>query len=113
MPVSDPRLASQIAAPGEEPVFFDDLGCLRDFLEQNGAPPGAVAYVADHRTASWARAAAAVYSRCPSLDTPMGSHLIAHGTAASRDEDAPARSCDRVPASELFRSGPPDGRKGG
>jgi len=30
MAVSDPRFAAQLAAPGEEPRFFDDLGCLRD-----------------------------------------------------------------------------------
>ncbi len=78
MPVSDAHLAAQLAAPGEETKFFDDIGCLRDFLEQN-APPRTetVAYVADHRTEAWIRASAAVFSRCPALETPMGSHLIA------------------------------------
>ena len=32
MPVSDASLASQLVAPGEEPKFFDDIVCLRDFL---------------------------------------------------------------------------------
>ena len=40
MPVSDPRLAAQLAAPGEEPVFFDDIGCLRDFLREHAPDAG-------------------------------------------------------------------------
>ncbi len=116
MPVSDARLAAQIAAPGEEPRFFDDIGCLRDSLKQGARPPsGAVSYVADHRTGAWVRAGAAVYSRCPSLETPMGSHLMAHADPASRGADPAARGCAPVSAGEIFgHDGPPDGtRKGG
>ena len=36
MPVSNAKLAAQLAAPGEEPRFFDDIGCLRDFLAKAG-----------------------------------------------------------------------------
>ena len=114
MPVSDAHLAAQLAAPGEEPAFFDDIGCLRDFLKQGGeGPAGAVAYVADHRTGDWARAARATYSRCPAVETPMGSHLIAHADAASRDADAAARGCAVESATAVFGTGPPDGRKRG
>jgi copper chaperone NosL len=113
MPVSDARLAAQLAAPGEEPKFFDDIGCLREFLKQ-GDPlrAGAVAYVADHRTGAWVRASVATFSRCPALETPMGSHLIAHADADSRDDDPAARACAAVPAMDILGpSGPPDGRK--
>lgn len=111
MVVSDARFASQLAAPREEPRFFDDLGCLRDWLRANPRPPrSAVAYVADHRTKAWVRAAAAVYTRVPAVDTPMGSHLLAHQDAASRLADASAARGAPVPASELFGpTGPPDG----
>ena len=30
MSISDIHTAAQLAAPGEEPKFFDDVGCLRD-----------------------------------------------------------------------------------
>ncbi len=115
MPVSDARLAAQVAAPGEEPTFFDDIGCLRDFLKQeHPRRAGAVAYVADHQTGEWVRAAGAAYSRCPSLETPMGSHLIAHADAASREADAAAHACAAVPITDIFgRSGPPDGKNKG
>ena len=110
MAVSDARLASQLVAPGELPRFFDDLGCLGDFLKAGKAPAGTTAFVADHRTKAWVRADRAVYTRVPGLETPMGSHVIAHADAAARDADPDARTGQPVSAAELFgRSGAPVG----
>lgn len=111
MIVSDRRFAAQLAAPGEEPKFFDDLGCLRGYLESRPRlPPGSVAFVADHRTRAWVRAAQAQYTRLPSLETPMAGHLIAHADAASRARDPAAAGGQQVAAVELFGpAGPPDG----
>jgi copper chaperone NosL len=111
MPVSDASLASQLVAPGEEPRFFDDIVCLRGFLA-GSSPTGrrSVAYVADHRTRAWVRASAAVFTRSK-LETPMGSHWIAHAGAASRDADPAAAAGANVPAREIFgAAGPPDAR---
>ena len=38
----DTRFAAQLVAPGEEPVFFDDLGCLTHYRRRSGdaLPPG-------------------------------------------------------------------------
>jgi copper chaperone NosL len=112
MAVSDPSVAAQLVAAYEEPLFFDDLGCLRDHLKAaRERPRGAVAYVADHRTRAWVRAASAVYTRQPGLATPMESHLIAHADAASRDQDPAARGGEAVALADIFGpAGPPDGR---
>ncbi len=107
MSVSSAVFASQLVAPGELPRFFDDLGCLADHLKAGKAPAGAVAYVADHRTKAWVRADRAVYTRVPGLETPMGSHVIAHADAASRDGDEDARTGAPVTLSELFGPGGP------
>jgi copper chaperone NosL len=111
MAISDPRTAAQLVAPLQDPVFFDDIGCLRDYLRQSGAPhPGDVAYVADHRTGDWVPAAAATYTRAPALDTPMGSHLIAHADSASRAGDPASAGGSPVETTDLFGpGGPPDG----
>src|SRR5215831_16199969 len=106
MPVSDARLAAQLVAPGEEPKFFDDIGCLRDFLAGNAPGGGGAAYVADHRTKQWVRASSAVYTRA-AIATPMGSHWIAHATASSRDADPAARDGADVPVREIFGPGGP------
>ena len=110
MAVSSAAFASQLVAPGELPRFFDDLGCLAGYVKAGKLPPGAVAFVADHRTKQWVRADRAVYTRVPGLETPMGSHVIAHADAASRDQDPVARAGAPLAAAELFGpAGPPTG----
>lgn len=110
MSVSDPRLAAQLAAASEEPKFFDDIGCLRDYLlHAGGRPDGRIAYVADHRTKGWVPATRAFYTKSPRTETPMGSHLIAHADAASRDADPDARGGTPVTATEILGpAGPPE-----
>jgi copper chaperone NosL len=111
MAVSDPRFAGQLVAPGEEPRFFDDLGCLGGFLKaQRSLPAASMAYVADHRTKAWLRADRAVYARAAAFETPMGSHLMAHADAASRDADPDAKGAVPVTMAEVFgANGPPRG----
>ena len=106
MPVSDASLAAQLVAPGEEPKFFDDIGCLRDFLSGKTPAAGETAYVADHRTRQWVRAPSAVYTRA-ALATPMGSHWIAHTSPSSRDADPAARGGADAPLREIFGPGGP------
>lgn len=103
MAVSDARFAAQLVAPGEEPRFFDDIGCLRDWLAGSaGTTAGAAAFVADHGSKEWVRAGAAVYSSCPGLETPMNSHLVAHADAASKSADPAATGCAVVAAAVVF-----------
>jgi copper chaperone NosL len=112
MLVSDPKSAAQLVAPGEEPLFFDDVGCLRDYLGAGRVPRGAMAYVADHRTGAWVPAARAVYTRAEGRETPMGSHLLAHAGAASRDADPAAAGGVTLSARQVFGpAGPPEGAR--
>jgi copper chaperone NosL len=87
MAVSDPKLAAELVAPGEEPRIFDDIGCLAAYLRQHPAAPDAAIYAADHRTGAWIPARAALFTRVASIETPMGSHLVAHADQASREAD--------------------------
>ena len=105
MAISEARFAGQRVAAAEEPLFFDDIGCLAHFLAGKARPAGTVTYVADHRTRTWVRADAALYTEVTSLATPMGSHLIAHADTASRDADPDAKGgTPRTPA-EVFGPG--------
>lgn len=112
MAVSDARFAAQFVAPGEEAVFFDDIGCLADYLRQHrGHASRSVAYVADHRTREWVLASAAVLTSVEGLATPMGSHVIAHASPASRDADPAARGGRDVAPSVYFPAPIPDGTR--
>ncbi len=102
MRVSDQHFAAQIVSPGERPRFFDDLGCFVSAITSTSVPPGAMAYVADHRTAEWIPAATAVYTRLPQLDTPMNSHLIAHASADSRAADRLAAGGEALTIVQVF-----------
>jgi copper chaperone NosL len=113
MPVSDARLASQLVAPLEEPKFFDDLSCLRDFLERfPSQPKGTVAYVCDYRTGEWVPSSRAVYARA-GIQTPMGSGLVAHSDERSRAADRGLAEVSPVSPAELFgNDGPPGAERG-
>jgi copper chaperone NosL len=102
MLISDPRFASQIVAPNEEPRFFDDLGCLHAFLVKTPLKPSSAVYVADHRTKAWVAAADAVYSAVDAPGAPMGSRFIAHESTASRDADPDARGATPATVAEVF-----------
>ena len=103
MVISDPRFAAQIAAPGEEPRFFDDLHCLRDILRSGRPlPAGAVVFVADHRTGAWVPAARAVFASVPAIETPMASHWVAYADLASRAADETARGAVPLAPGERF-----------
>jgi copper chaperone NosL len=106
MPVSNPKLAAQLAAPGEEPRFFDDIGCLRDYAAGTPKLPArAAAYVADYRTGRWVAASSASYERCAAIETPMGSHLIAHAAGSNA-----TAGCEPRTAADVFgAAGPPPG----
>jgi copper chaperone NosL len=112
MSVSAARFAAQIVAPGDEPLFFDDLGCLARYLrEHETLAPGAAVFVADHRTSAWVAAGEAVYTRVPTLDTPMASHLVAHASPASRDADPAVRGGLPLEPSAVFNRPLPGGAR--
>jgi hypothetical protein len=89
-------------APSEDPLVFDDIGCLRDYLAATPARERACAYVADHDTGRWIIAAHAVYTRAPNVPTPMSSHLIAHADAAGRAQSQAAAGGAPLTATDVF-----------
>jgi copper chaperone NosL len=87
--------AAQIVSPQEEPVIFDDVGCLREYLQRHALADGARVFVADHRSLEWIDASTAVFTQS-TVHTPMSSGVLAHANAASRDADPEARGGDQV-----------------
>jgi copper chaperone NosL len=102
MIVSDPRVAAQILRPGDEPLMFDDIGCLRDYLASRDVAPDAALFVADHRTGAWVPATEAVYTRSEAFRTPMGGGILAHADHGSRKLDPATEGGEAVSAGEVL-----------
>jgi len=81
--------AAQIITPGDEPVMFDEIGCLQQYLAAHAVAGTATVFVADHRTGAWVEAGDAVFTKT-AMQTPMSSGVLAHADAASRDADRAA-----------------------
>ena len=112
MAVSNQAFAAQIVAPGTEPLFFDDIGCLAAYLgHHTRLPPGAIAYVADHHTGEWVAAVSALYTRNLQIATPLSSHVIAHANVTNQQADPAALRGARVTTRELFMLDVPDGTR--
>jgi copper chaperone NosL len=112
MTVLDQRLAAQIVAPGDDPLFFDDIGCLAEYVKNHSTSADARAYVADHSSGAWIAATDAIYSRSESMPTPMGSHIMAHAGEAARRADTDASTARRMSSEEVFGpAGVPGGRR--
>jgi copper chaperone NosL len=110
MVVTAAGVAAQLVAPGEDPRFFDDIGCLASFLKEHPEQPaGAIAYVVDHRARTWVRADNALYTRVPDLDTPMGSHLVAHADERSRRDDGVTARGSAAAKADVFGDRMPPG----
>jgi copper chaperone NosL len=104
MIISEPRFAAQIVASRDEPMLFDDIGCLREYLAGHPARTDALVFVADHRTGVWVPAPRAIYTRSRQR-TPMGSGLLAHADAASREADPATAGGENVSAGAILGAG--------
>ena len=112
MAMSASGAVAQLVAPGDDPRFFDDIGCLASFLKEHAdQPAGAIAFVVDHQTHGWIPAGTAVYARVPDLDTPMGSHLVAHADERQRRSDPMTARASVLSIADVFGARmPPGGR---
>ena len=110
--VSDPLVAAQIVASGADPVVFDDIVCLTEYLARNTRlRPQAIAYVTDHLTGEWVVAATALYTRNLQLTTPRQSHIIAHGSITTQTADPAGRTGTRVYLKSMSLLDVPDGTR--
>jgi copper chaperone NosL len=107
MVVSDPRFAAQVVVKLEEPRFFDDLGCLANYLKTKTLPSHAVIFVADHQTRAWVPAPSAIYTEAVDAIAPMGSHIMAHASIDTRAADPAAAGGKTVPLEIVFPAGLP------
>ncbi len=80
MTIADPRFAAELVTAKGMVYVFDDVGCLAAFVASGKVPASEVHSVLVNdflRPDSVLDARDAVYLRVDSVQTPMGSHLVA------------------------------------
>ena len=87
MLISEPVYAAASQAPGAAARVFDDLGCLLAAARHAPGDAGRV-WVHDARTGAWIDGRAAVFVTAASLQTPMGSGVIAFADREAAEEAA-------------------------
>lgn len=95
--ISDLAHAAQAVAPGEEPRFYDDRGCLAQ--DAASLPAGARLFVQLDGGTGWIEARDAFFAFPAGARTPMGYGVTAFRTeagAARADRDGRARRWDDV-----------------
>jgi copper chaperone NosL len=80
MMVSQLQHAAQAVAPGVEPRFYDDRGCLA--ADVAALPPGALLFVQQDNASGWIDVSSAFFAFPSGLRTPMGYGVTAFSTEA-------------------------------
>ena len=77
MLISEPRYAAAYRVHGSPARVFDDIGCLRSALREDGAQGAAQLWFHDASGGGWINGAEAVLVNAPEIRTPMGGGTIA------------------------------------
>jgi copper chaperone NosL len=83
MAVSQREFAAEAVTVSGSVDFFDDIGCLAEWVIEHQPPESAGLFVVDFRSGEWLDAKAAYYIRAEKLPTPMSFGLAAFQSEAS------------------------------
>lgn len=91
MAVSQREFATEVVTVSGSVDYFDDIGCLTEWVIEHQPPESAGLFVVDFRSGEWLDAKAAYYVRSEKLPTPMSS-----GLAAFKNEVAANSAADEL-----------------
>jgi copper chaperone NosL len=77
MAVSQREFAAEVVTLSGSVDYFDDIGCLSEWVNEHQAPESAGLFVVDYESGEWLDAKAAYYVRSEKLPTPMSFGLAA------------------------------------
>ncbi len=104
MAVSEKRFAAEFI-DGEGAVHkFDDLGCMRTYLQaRNPRPRMAASFVTDFETLKWVAGDEAFYVRSPELKTPMAGGMVAFASRTRAEQAARRYDGAVISYQEIFK----------
>lgn len=99
MAVADDEHATQIILQNERSLKFDDLGCLYQWLDENGEDDVGAKFVRDFHTEDWILIEDATYVFGEEIETPM-----AYGIISFKDEADATAYIDEHDTGEILQA---------
>lgn len=82
MMVADNRHATQIITKDGQPLLFDDIGCMMEWIAKNGRDTIGISFVRDYDSLAWLKMEEAYYVYDPSIRTPMAYGVVSFAEEA-------------------------------
>ena len=102
MSISNVDYAAQAVLKNNDIVVFDDLGCLIDYIKQNGDEEIGDAYIRDTNSAKWLNIKEASYVYSKDYWTPMNYGVLAFASETEANLYLEEQSGEIVPYDKLL-----------
>lgn len=99
MAIKDDQFATQIITKDSQPIKFDDIGCMYEWIAQNGTDTIGVAFVRDYNSKVWIKLEEATFVYDASIQTPM-----AYGVLSFESEESAKQFIDEHGAGTLMNA---------
>lgn len=86
MAIKDDQFATQIITKDKQPLKFDDIGCMYDWIAQNGTETIGVAFVRDYHSKVWLKLEEAYFVYDASIQTPMAYGVVSFESEQSAQQ---------------------------
>lgn len=102
MSITSVDYAAQAVLKNSDIVVFDDLGCLMNYIKQNGDKEIGAAYIRDSQSAKWLNIKEASYVYSKDYWTPMNYGVLAFATKEEAEQYMEKQPGKIVPYDELL-----------
>ena len=82
MAVKDDQFATQIITKDGQAFLFDDIGCMNEWMEENGTEQIGATFVRDYNSMQWVKYENAHYVYDANIHTPMAYGIISFESSA-------------------------------
>ena len=102
MSITNVDYAAQAVLKNSDIVVFDDLGCLMEYIKQNGEDEIGAAYIRDTNSTKWLNIKEASYVYSKDYWTPMNYGVLAFASKEEAEQYIKEQPGQLVPYEELL-----------
>ena len=101
MSITHVDYAAQVVLKNGDTVVFDDLGCLMEYISENGEEKIGAGYIRDMNSSEWLHIEEAVYVYSKDYWTPMNYGVVAFSTLEEANKYMNEQPGELIPYEEL------------